>query len=68
MTETLNIDYHRCKLILKSLNCSKTIRQASSKCGITTRTMYTWMKNYDIVKNKDNKYERKNLMWQVSIQ
>jgi hypothetical protein len=68
MTETLNIDYHRCRLILKSLNTSKTMKEASLKCGISVRTMRLWCFNYNIIKTKDKKYERKAITWNISEQ
>jgi transposase-like protein len=68
MNEILNMDYHRCRLILKSLNSSKTIKEAADKCGLNKRTMHTWRKNYNIIKNKDGVYERKNISWKVSIE
>jgi uncharacterized protein YjcR len=67
MEEILNVDYHRCRLILKSLNTSKTIKEASEKCGISTKTMHIWKQNYGIKKTKDNKYERKVNPWLVKI-
>jgi hypothetical protein len=47
--ENLNIDYHRLRLILKSLNTSNTIQIASDKCGISKRTMFNDMNRYNIV-------------------
>lgn len=67
MEEILNVDYHRCRLMLKSLNTSKTIKEAAQKCGLSKRTMQTWRKNYNIVKNKDGIYQRKNIVWNISI-
>jgi len=67
MEEILNVDYHRCRLMLKSLNTSKTIKEAAQKCGLSKRTMQTWRKNYNIVKNKDGVYQRKNIVWNISI-
>ena len=46
--ENLNIHYHRIRLILKSLNCSKNIKDASKKCGLTNRTFYRYMKDNNI--------------------
>ena len=68
MEEILNIDYHRCRLILKSLNTSKTIRQAAVKCGLSKNTMLIWRKNYSIVKNKDGVFERKNIHRNILIE
>jgi hypothetical protein len=68
MEEILNLDYHRCRLMLKSLNSSKTIKEATVKCGLNKRTMQNWRKNYSIIKNKDGVYERKNINWKVSIE
>jgi hypothetical protein len=68
MEEILNLDYHRCRLMLKSLNSSKTIKEATVKCGLNKTTMQNWRKNYSIIKNKDGVYERKNITWKVSIE
>ncbi len=67
MEEVLNMDYHRCRLILKSLNSSKTIKEAAQKCGLSKRTMQTWRKNYDIIKNKNGSYQRKSMVWNITI-
>lgn len=65
MNEILNLDYHRSRLIIKSLNTSKTIKEAAQKCGLTTRTFHTWRKNYSIRKNKEGIYERKTVIRMV---
>ena len=62
MEEILNMDYHRSRLIIKSLNTSKTIKEAAQKCGLTPKTLHTWRKNYNICKNKEGKYERKAII------
>lgn len=62
MNEILNLDYHRARLIIKSLNTSKTIKEAAGKCGLTPRTLHTWRKNYNILKNKEGMYERKSVI------
>lgn len=67
MEEILNVDYHRARLMLISLNTSKTIKEASKKCGITVRTMHLWKKNYNIKKTKDGKYERILNHWLVKV-
>lgn len=65
MNEILNLDYHRARLIIKSLNTSKTIKEAAEKCGLTPRTLHTWRKNYNIRKNKEGMYERKSVIRMV---
>lgn len=65
MNEILNLDYHRARLIIKSLNTSKTLKEAAEKCGLTPRTLLTWRKNYNIRKNKEGMYERSTNNWQV---
>jgi hypothetical protein len=67
MEEILNIDYHRCRLILKSLNTSKTVREAANKCGISVRTLRVWCFNYDIIKDSEGKYQRKINNWLVNV-
>lgn len=67
MNEILNVDYHRFRLIMKSLNTSKTMKEASEKCGITVRTMQTWKRNYNIYRTKEGKYERRINPWMVNV-
>jgi len=50
MEENLNIEYHRVRLILKSLNSSVKIKDAAAKCGISQRTLFNNMIIYSIVK------------------
>lgn len=65
MNEILNLDYHRARLIIKSLNTSNTLKEAAEKCGLTPRTLLTWRKNYNIRKNKEGIYERKSVIRMV---
>lgn len=67
MEEILNVDYHRARLMLISLNTSKTIKEASEKCGITVRTMHLWKRNYGIRKIGKGKYERMVNPWMVNV-
>jgi hypothetical protein len=67
MEEILNVDYHRCRLILKSLNTSKTTKEAANKCGISVRTLRVWCFNYDIIKDNEGKYQRKINNWLVNL-
>jgi len=55
MDEILNIDYHRFRLVLKSLNSSATIAIAADKCGVNKRTMFNYMKQYSIFYSKEEK-------------
>ena len=56
MDEILNVDYHRKRLLIISLNVSKNHEEAANRCGITKRTLYLWKRNYGIRKNKQGKY------------
>jgi transposase-like protein len=56
MDEILNVDFHRRRLLLKSLNISKTYEEAAKRCGIAKRTLFLWKRNYNIRKNKEGKY------------
>lgn len=56
MDEILNVDFHRRRLLLKSLNISKTHEEAAKRCGITKRTLFIWKRNYNIKKSKGGKY------------
>jgi transcriptional regulator with PAS, ATPase and Fis domain len=49
-TETLNIDYHNKRLMLKALNKHPTVEQAAKALGISERTLYRWMEEYKIVR------------------
>lgn len=49
MTENLNLEYHRKDLTLKALNKSMTKARAAVLLGIPTRTLYAWIKNFNIV-------------------
>ena len=53
MTETLNIEYHVKRLILIALNTSSTQVEASIKLKISERTLHTYIKIYDFVKQGD---------------
>jgi hypothetical protein len=46
--EILNIEYHKVRLIILSLNTSKTARIAAMKCGISTKCLYNYIKIYNI--------------------
>ncbi|MGN6417769.1 MAG: helix-turn-helix domain-containing protein [Pseudobacter sp.] len=48
MTEILNIEYHTVRLMVKALNSSKTKVAAAEKLGISDRTLYNLMENYNI--------------------
>jgi hypothetical protein len=51
--EVLNIEYHKVRLMIKSLNLSKTIRLAALKCGISVKCFYNYMKLYNIHQRGD---------------
>ena len=49
MYEILNIEYHKIRLIVKSLNTTSSSKEAAEKCGISKKTMYNYIKQYNIV-------------------
>ena len=53
MEEVLNIDYHKARLIIKSLNKSNNFIEAAKRGGIHKRTLYNWIKIYEIKKIKN---------------
>ena len=54
--EILNIEYHKKRLVLKALNLVSTMPYAASKLGISLRTLYRIMDDYNIVyEKKDGK-------------
>lgn len=55
MNENLNFEHHYKILIVKALNKSKTIKDASKLLGITDRTLYRWLKQFQI--QKTNNYD-----------
>jgi transposase-like protein len=58
MKENLNFQHHYKILIVKALNKSKTIKDASKLLGITDRTLYRWIKQFEI--KKTNNYDNNN--------
>lgn len=48
--QTLNIEANIKPMIITALNGSKTHREAANKLGVTARTLYTYIKDYKIVK------------------
>ena len=49
MNEILNIEYHKIRLVVKSLNSSYSTKEAAKKCGISEKTMRNYIKQYDIL-------------------
>jgi len=52
--EILNIEYHKVRLMIKSLNLSNTIKSAATKCGISVKCFYNYMKLYNIHQRGDS--------------
>jgi hypothetical protein len=48
MDEVLNIKENKVRLIIKSLNSSDSIKDASMKCGISERTLFRYMRSNKI--------------------
>ena len=48
--EILNIEYHKVRLMVKSLNLYNNCKEASYQCGVSTKCFYNYMKLYNIKK------------------
>ena len=55
MEEILNIQHHTVRLILKSLNCSKTLQEAAQKCGLNKKSLYNYRRDNNIRYVKEKK-------------
>jgi hypothetical protein len=53
----LHLEFNKLMLILKILNTSKTITSASKKLGISERTIYRYIKGYNLEKSEDGWYQ-----------
>lgn len=51
--EILNIEYHKVRLMIKSLNLSNSVKSAAIKCGVSPKCFYNYMNNYNIQKRGD---------------
>jgi len=51
--EILNLEYHHKILIKKAINKTQNIKEASKLLGLGERTLYTWMKNLNIKREKN---------------
>ena len=51
--EILNIEYNIKRLVLKALNTSRSNRLARIKLGIPEKTLYNYIKRYNIKLNKE---------------
>ena len=60
--EILNIEYHRVRLIVKSLNLSRDKRDAAQKCGLSVKSLYQYIRIYDIVKENKNWIQRRKII------
>lgn len=47
--ESLNIDHHTKRLVLKALNKAETDKEAALLLGCSLRQLYLYKKQYDIV-------------------
>jgi DNA-binding NtrC family response regulator len=56
MTEILNIDYHRRRLVLKALNTLPTKSRARKELGISERQLYRYIQEYGIKKDRKGRY------------
>lgn len=48
MDEILNLEYHHKILIIKAINRTQNNKEACKLLGLKERTLYTWMKNFNI--------------------
>lgn len=55
MEEILNLHLNKVRLIIKSLNNSKTVKEAAEKCGLADRTLYRYMKRQGIEYSPETK-------------
>lgn len=55
MEEILDIRQNKIRLIIKSLNLSKTVKDAAKKCGLSDRTLQRYMRNNGIRWVKEHK-------------
>ena len=53
----LNIDYHVRRMIVKALNLKPTYIEAAKVLGISIRTLYRKLDQYNIKKQKNGKYK-----------
>lgn len=51
MESSLNIDYHRRRLLVKALNKARTRKGAAALTGLTERTVYRLIQQYDILQD-----------------
>lgn len=58
-TQSLNIHDNHKMLAIKALDSSKTIKDAAKLIGISDRTLYRWIKTFDI-EFDENKMVNKN--------
>ena len=58
-TQSLNIHDNHKMLAIKALDNSKTIKDAAKLIGISDRTLYRWIKTFDI-EFDENKMVTKN--------
>lgn len=57
MNENLNIEYHHRRLSVKALNKTQKIEDAANLLGITERTLFNWIKKFNIKYDKNkNEY------------
>jgi hypothetical protein len=60
--ETLNLEYHHERLMIKALNKAKNINQASTLLGIERSTVKAWIEKFDIQYNtQTDKYYGKTI-------
>lgn len=50
--EILNLEHHQKIMTIKALKKTKKIKEAAIELGINERTLYTWMKKFNL--NKKN--------------
>jgi len=59
--EILNIEYHKVRLMVKSLNLYNNCAEASYQCGVSKKCLYNYMRIYDIKKEGNNWVSKKSI-------
>lgn len=49
-SEILNIEYHKVRLVVTALSISDTMDVAADKCGLSKKSIYNYIKKYNIEK------------------
>jgi hypothetical protein len=67
MPEILNLQYHQRRLLLKALNANKTKAAARRATGLTERTFFNMIDEYEIKKGDKGYYSKKQIEYKIII-